>query len=56
MREENDPVVANELVEVNGTLGSLGLEVRGSAAQAKRLWSVGHCEVYAWSVQPEART
>ena len=40
--EENNPVVADELVEVNGTLCGLGLEVGGSAAQTKRLWSVGH--------------
>lgn len=35
--EENDPVVANELVEVNGALGGLGLEVGGDAAQTERL-------------------
>ena len=40
--EENDPIVANELVEVNGALGGLGLEVGGLAAQAERLWSVAH--------------
>lgn len=27
--EENNPAVANELMEVNGTVGGLGLEVRG---------------------------
>lgn len=37
VREEDDPVVANELVEVDGTLGGLGLEVGSSAAQTKRL-------------------
>jgi hypothetical protein len=30
-------------VKVDGALGGLGLEVRGLAAQAKRLWSVAHC-------------
>jgi hypothetical protein len=33
--EENDPGVANELVEINGTLGGLGLEVGRDAAQAE---------------------
>lgn len=36
VREEDNPVVANELVKVNGTLGGLGLEVRGSRTQAER--------------------
>jgi hypothetical protein len=31
--EENDPVVANELVEVDWASGGLGLEVRGDRAQ-----------------------
>jgi len=53
--EENDPVVANELVEVNGALGGLGLEVGGSAAQTKRLWSVGHDEFCALSVSGRKR-
>lgn len=35
--EEDDPLVANELVEVDGTSGGLGIEVRGGAAQAERL-------------------
>lgn len=35
--EENDPVVANELVEVDGTSGGVGLEVGGSGAQAEAL-------------------
>jgi len=43
MREQDDPVVADELVEVDGALGGLGLEVGGLAAQAERLWSVAHC-------------
>jgi hypothetical protein len=42
MREKNDPVVADELVEVDRALGGLGLEVGGLATQAKRLWSVAH--------------
>lgn len=33
--EEDDPVVANELMEVNGTLGGLGLEVGGNGAQTE---------------------
>ena len=35
MGEEDDPVVADELVEVDGTFGSVGLEVWSSAAQAQ---------------------
>jgi hypothetical protein len=35
--EEDDPVVADELVEVDGTLCGLGLEVRGGAAQTEGL-------------------
>lgn len=37
VREQDNPVVANELVEVNGTLGGLGLEVGSSATQTERL-------------------
>jgi hypothetical protein len=33
--EEDDPVIANELMEVNGTVGGLGLEVRGSGTQTQ---------------------
>lgn len=33
--EEDHPVVANELVEVNGAIGGFGLEVGGDGAQAK---------------------
>jgi hypothetical protein len=40
--EQNDPVVADELVEVDGTLRRLGLEVGGLAAQTERLGAVGH--------------
>jgi hypothetical protein len=36
VREKDDPVVANKLVEFNGTLGSLGFEVRGSRTQTER--------------------
>jgi hypothetical protein len=44
--EEDSPAVANELVEVNGTLGGLSLEVRGSRAQTEgsTLFS-GHCDM-----------
>ena len=30
MREENDPIVTNELMEVDGAFGTLSLEVRCS--------------------------
>lgn len=55
VREENDPVVANELVEVNGASRRLGLEVGGGAAQAQRLGAsfshcVMFCRVVSWSV------
>jgi hypothetical protein len=30
-------------VEVDRALSGLGLEVRGLAAEAERLWSVAHC-------------
>lgn len=42
VREEDNPVVANELVEVNGTLGGLGLEVGGLRAQTE---DSSHCDV-----------
>jgi len=46
VREEDDPVVANEVVEVDGTTSSLGLEVGSSAAQTERLSAFGrHCAV-----------
>jgi len=35
VREEDDPAVTNELVEVNRPLGGLGLEVWGDRAQAE---------------------
>jgi hypothetical protein len=45
VREEDDPAVANELVKVNGTLGGLSLEVRGSRAQTEgNTLRSGHCE------------
>jgi hypothetical protein len=40
--EEDDPVVANELVEVNGTTGGLSLEVRRGGAEAEGLRTVSH--------------
>jgi hypothetical protein len=33
--EQDDPVVADELMEVDVTLGCVGLEVRGNGAQAE---------------------
>lgn len=36
VREEDDPVVADELVEVDRAGGGLGVEVGGNAAEAKR--------------------
>lgn len=35
VREQDDPFVSNELVEVNWAVGGLGLEVGGDAAQAQ---------------------
>lgn len=35
VREEDGPAVANVVVEVDGTVGGLGIEVGGSRAQAK---------------------
>ena len=35
MREEHDPVVANELMEIDRALGGFGLEIRGDRAQAE---------------------
>lgn len=40
--EEHNPVVADELVEVDWTIGGLGLEVWGNAAEAEGLWAFGH--------------
>lgn len=40
--EEDDPAVANELVEVNGTTGGLSLEVGRDAAEAEGLRTVSH--------------
>jgi hypothetical protein len=52
MREEDNPFVTDELVEVDGALGSLGLEVGGGAAQAERLGAFRHiswspCQLHA---------
>lgn len=35
MREEDDPSVADELVEVNGAFGGIGLEVGGDGTEAE---------------------
>jgi hypothetical protein len=35
VREKDDPVVANELVEVDGTGGGLSIKVRGNRAQTE---------------------
>lgn len=43
MREKNNPVVADELVEVDGSLGRLGLEIGGLGAEPEGFWSVAHC-------------
>ena len=40
--EEDDPTVANKLVEVNGTTGGLGLEVGRDAAEAEGLRTISH--------------
>lgn len=37
VREEDDPVVADEFVEINVTRGGLGLEVGGNGAETERL-------------------
>lgn len=43
MREEDDPGVADELVEVNVSFGCLGLEVGGDGAETERSSSSRHC-------------
>lgn len=40
VREEDDPIVADELMEVNRPAGGLSLEVGSSAAKAERLRSL----------------
>jgi hypothetical protein len=46
VREEDDPVVADELVEVDRSISGLGLEIGSSATQTERLCaSFGHCGV-----------
>lgn len=40
-------------VKVNGTLGSLGLEVGSNAAQTKRLSAFGHFSVLSQRVSSE---
>jgi hypothetical protein len=42
VREQDDPVVTNELVEVNGTASGLSLEVRRGGAEAEGLRTVSH--------------
>lgn len=48
--EEDGPLVADEVVEVDGTVGGLGVEVRGSRAQTEAVgWSAigpGSLELY----------
>jgi hypothetical protein len=50
--EEDDPFVADELVELDGAIGGVSFEVRGDAAETERC-GVGHggkcCEV-VWDV------
>lgn len=41
--EQNNPVVADELVEVDGAGGGLGVEVGGNAAEAERGGRHGEC-------------
>ena len=46
MREEDNPVVADELVEIDWSVGGLGLEIGSSATQTELLCtSFGHCGV-----------
>lgn len=35
VREEDDPLVSDELVEINGAVGRVGLKIRGGGAQAQ---------------------
>ena len=42
MAEENNPFVANELMEVDRALGRLRFEVWGRGAEAKRSRTVRH--------------
>ena len=49
VREEDCPLVADELVKVDGAGGGFGFEVRGGAAQAEGLRaSFGHCWWLWW--------
>lgn len=43
MREENNPVVADELVEVNRTVGGIGFEVGGNGAEAQTKRNKANC-------------
>lgn len=42
VREEDDPVVADELVEVDGAVGGFGVEVGGDGAEAET--AARHCQ------------
>lgn len=48
VREQDGPLVANEVVERDRTVGGLGLEVRGGGAQSQGTLrsSVSHCEYF----------
>jgi hypothetical protein len=46
MREEDHPLVADELVEVDWALGGLGLEVWGGAAQTERIRALLRHDVF----------
>lgn len=46
VREEDNPLVANPLVEVDGALGGLGLEVGGNCAQADTCRRLVFCPVF----------
>lgn len=40
MGEENSPLIANPVVEINGAIGGFRLEIGGSGAQSKSCYSV----------------
>jgi hypothetical protein len=43
VREEHNPVIADELMEIDGASRRVGLEVGGDAAQAKTAALLGYC-------------
>ena len=48
MGEEDDPFVANEVVEVDGTLSSLSIEIGSDGTQTKtssRQLALGRCDL-----------